>query len=65
MISATELVSYDSAKALLLESLGLQDGIAVHFTAGLSAGLAATILGSPADVVGTRLMAQVVTHSSQ
>ena len=38
----------------------LPEGIAVHFTAGLSAGLAATILGSPADVVGTRLMAQVM-----
>lgn len=59
VISATEIVSYDSAKALLREALGMPDGIGLHFIAGLSAGLAATALGSPADVVGTRLMAQV------
>ncbi|KAK9826666.1 hypothetical protein WJX74_008755 [Apatococcus lobatus] len=58
VISATELVSYDTAKALLLDTLGLPEGVGVHFMAGLSAGLAATALGSPADVVGTRLMAQ-------
>ena len=63
VISATELVSYDTVKALLLEKLGLQEGMGVHFTAGLSAGLAATALGSPADVVGTRLMAQVRSTS--
>lgn len=56
IISATELVSYDSAKQAIL-SAGFQDGIGVHLTSGLTAGLAATILGSPWDVIGTRLMA--------
>lgn len=56
IISATELVSYDSAKQAILHS-GFQDGIGVHLASGLTAGLAATVLGSPWDVIGTRLMA--------
>lgn len=56
IISATELVSYDQAKQTLLEH-GFQDGIGVHLLCGLTAGLAATTLGSPWDVIGTRLMA--------
>ena len=31
-----------------------QDGIGVHLLCGLTAGLAATTLGSPWDVIGTR-----------
>lgn len=56
IISATELVSYDSAKQAILHA-GFQDGIGVHLASGLTAGLAATVLGSPWDVIGTRLMA--------
>ena len=36
----------------------MQDNVGLHFSAGLGAGLAATILGSPWDVIGTRLMAR-------
>ena len=56
IISATELVSYDSAKIAILHA-GFADGIGVHLASGLTAGLAATVLGSPWDVIGTRLMA--------
>lgn len=57
IISATELVTYDTAKQALLDA-GYQDGIPIHFTAGITAGFAATVLGSPWDVIGTRLMAE-------
>lgn len=58
VISATELVAYSECKTLLLYHVGVPDGVGVHFTAGLGAGLAATVLGSPWDVIGTRLMAR-------
>ena len=50
-------VSYDTVKSALIH-LGMPDNIGLHFTAGLSAGFAATVLGSPWDVIGTRLMAR-------
>jgi len=34
------------------------DGVALHLGSGLLAGLVATLLGSPADVIGTRVIAQ-------
>ena len=57
VVNATELVAYDQAKQTLLgPTIGMQDGIGAHILAGLSAGLAATLLGSPVDVVKTRVM---------
>lgn len=56
IISATEIVTYDVTKQKLLE-LGFDDSPMTHFTAGTTAGFAATVLGSPWDVLGTRLMA--------
>lgn len=50
-------VSYDTAKHWLLR-MGMPDDTGLHFSAGLSAGFAATVLGSPWDVIGTRLMAR-------
>lgn len=63
IISATELVTYDQAKGTLLK-LGLPDGIGLHLASGLTAGLAATILGSPWDVIGTRIMAVAKSKKS-
>eukprot|EP00884_Botryococcus_braunii_P003416 jgi/Botrbrau1/13075/Bobra.0187s0037.1 len=56
IISATEIVTYDVTKQELLQ-LGFEDSAATHFVAGTTAGFAATVLGSPWDVLGTRLMA--------
>jgi len=57
IISSAELVTYDTAKAMLLQ-WGYKDGTWCHITSGLTAGLVATLLGSPADVLGTRLVVQ-------
>ncbi len=42
--------------------MGFADSIPTHFAAGMTAGLAATVLGSPWDVIGTRLMADSGQH---
>ncbi len=42
---------------MLLHRFGLEDGLPVHFSAGAFAGLMATVLGAPVDVVKTRIMA--------
>lgn len=55
VVNATELVAYDQAKQTLLK-LGAPDNIVTHIGSGLSAGLAATLLGSPVDVIKTRVM---------
>lgn len=57
-ISAVELTGYSKTKEGLI-SLGYPDSTATHVGAGLAAGFMATVLGSPADVVGTRLVATV------
>jgi len=56
VVNATELVAYDQAKQTFL-ALGRPDNVPTHILSGLTAGLAATLLGSPVDVVKTRVMA--------
>ena len=56
VVNATELVAYDQAKQVYLAS-GMGDNMATHVCSALTAGLAATMLGSPVDVVKTRVMA--------
>jgi len=56
VVNATELVAYDQSKQIMVKSFGLPDNIATHIIAGLCAGLSATLLGSPVDVVKTRVM---------
>lgn len=56
VVNATELVAYDQSKQFLLKTVGLPDNIWAHIGAGLMAGLSATLLGSPVDVVKTRVM---------
>jgi len=56
VVNATELVAYDQTKQTLLHTVKLKDGVPVHLISGLSAGLCATLLGSPVDVIKTRVM---------
>lgn len=57
IINATELASYETAKEFFLHNAGMKDGLSVHFLSGACAGLMATIIGNPVDVVKTRVMA--------
>jgi solute carrier family 25 (mitochondrial uncoupling protein), member 8/9 len=55
IISSSELVAYDVSKRKYAAA-GVPDGPGLHMLAGLTAGLVATILGNPMDVVSTRIM---------
>jgi solute carrier family 25 uncoupling protein 8/9 len=55
IINATELASYEQCKEALIAA-GAQDGLPVHIGAGVGAGLMATLIGNPVDVIKTRVM---------
>ncbi|GLC46638.1 Matrilysin [Pleodorina starrii] len=55
IINAAELASYDQIKQSLL-SAGLSDNVGTHLLAGLGAGFFAVCIGSPVDVVKSRIM---------
>jgi len=65
VVNATELVAYDQTKQTLLHTLNFKDGIPVHLISGLSAGLCATLLGSPVDVIKTRVMSAKSTTGGE
>ena len=56
MINAAELASYDQYKQMMLASGFLKDGIPCHLTCACLAGFTACIVGSPVDVLKTRIM---------
>mmetsp|Transcript_11234 Transcript_11234/g.41128 ORF Transcript_11234/g.41128 Transcript_11234/m.41128 type:complete len:306 (+) Transcript_11234:81-998(+) len=56
VINAAELATYDQVKQAVLASGLVQDGIACHLISGLGAGFCAVCVGSPVDVVKSRVM---------
>ncbi|KAI8099199.1 mitochondrial carrier domain-containing protein [Halteromyces radiatus] len=56
LITVSQMTSYDEFKIGLVNTLGWYDGMMTHFTASLLAGLVATTVCSPLDVVKTRIM---------
>nr|XP_033791486.1 mitochondrial uncoupling protein 4 [Geotrypetes seraphini] len=58
LVNLGDLTTYDSAKHFLLLNMHLQDGILCHSIASLCSGLIAAILGTPADVIKSRIMNQ-------
>ncbi|KAJ2657330.1 hypothetical protein IWW48_004574 [Coemansia sp. RSA 1200] len=63
LASASQFVSYDVLKARLLAA-GYPDSPPVHFAASFMAGLVATTVCSPVDVVKSRTMAALRRHPS-
>lgn len=55
-INAAELASYDQIKQTILRAGLMSDGVPCHLVCGASAGFIATVIGSPVDVVKTRMM---------
>ena len=55
IINAAELSTYDQTKETLLR-MGYQECIPLHIVCGMNAGFVACCVGSPADVLGTRIM---------
>ncbi|KAJ2453787.1 Mitochondrial dicarboxylate transporter [Coemansia sp. RSA 2336] len=58
LATGSQFVSYDILKAYLLDA-GYPDSLSVHFTASFIAGLVATTVCSPADVIKSRVMASL------
>lgn len=58
IINAAELASYDQIKQSLLESGMFQDNVYCHLASGLGAGFVAVCVGSPVDVVKSRMMGE-------
>lgn len=57
LMTASQVVTYDFAKSILVDNLNLDPSKkSTHFSASLLAGLVATTVCSPADVVKTRIM---------
>ena len=56
IINAAELASYDQYKQMALESGYFKDGTLCHLFCGTCAGFTAVIVGSPVDVLKTRMM---------
>jgi solute carrier family 25 uncoupling protein 8/9 len=56
IINAAELASYDQVKQTLLKLPGFSDNVVTHLLSGLGAGFIAVCVGSPVDVVKSRMM---------
>ncbi|KAG6603605.1 mitochondrial uncoupling protein 1-like [Cucurbita maxima] len=56
IINAAELASYDQVKQTILKIPGFTDNVITHLLAGLGAGFFAVCIGSPVDVVKSRMM---------
>ncbi|CAO3697287.1 unnamed protein product [Rhizopus stolonifer] len=56
LITVSQMTSYDLFKQACIDRLGLDSGLTTHFVSSLLAGLVATTVCSPLDVVKTRIM---------
>ncbi|KAI0689966.1 mitochondrial carrier [Cytidiella melzeri] len=56
VLSASQICSYDQVKQTLKKRGIMQEGLGLHFTASLFAGLFCSITSNPVDVVKVRLM---------
>ena len=56
MVTIGQLAFYDEFKSQLLKTKYFQDNLTTHFTASLLAGVGATVITMPLDVLKTRLM---------
>ncbi|KAI4882122.1 hypothetical protein NFI96_010749 [Prochilodus magdalenae] len=58
LVNLGDLATYDSVKHLLLRNTSLEDNCLCHGLASTCSGLVAATMGTPADVVKTRIMNQ-------
>jgi len=59
IINAAELASYDQFKQIAVQNFGQKDSLPLHIACSFGAGFNAVCVGSPVDVLKTRLMNKV------
>ncbi|XP_031386129.1 mitochondrial uncoupling protein 2-like isoform X2 [Punica granatum] len=64
VINAAELASYDQVKMTILKIPGFVDNVLTQILAGLGAGFFAVCIGSPIDVVKSRMMGDSTYRST-
>ncbi|KPM04768.1 mitochondrial uncoupling protein 4-like protein [Sarcoptes scabiei] len=57
-VNLGDLTTYDTAKHLILKHTNMQDNYYLHALSSVCSGLVAALLGTPADVIKTRVMNQ-------
>ena len=62
VINAAEIATYDQYKQIFLQYLRAPDNIWLHFVCAFLAGFTACCVGSPFDVVKTRMMNAAVPY---
>lgn len=65
LVNLGDLTTYDSVKRYVLKTTGLPDCHLVHIISSVCAGFVAAMLGTPADVVKTRIMNQPTDQSGR
>ncbi|RUS72343.1 hypothetical protein EGW08_019901 [Elysia chlorotica] len=58
LVNLGDLATYDTAKHLILVKTNLKDNYVTHTLASACSGVVAAIMGTPADVIKTRIMNQ-------
>lgn len=58
LVNLGDLTTYDTVKRFVIKKTGLPDCHLVHVISSICAGLVAAVMGTPADVVKTRVMNQ-------
>lgn len=58
LVNLGDLTTYDTVKRFIMNNTGLPDCHSVHVMSSICAGLVAATMGTPADVVKTRIMNQ-------
>lgn len=56
IINAAEIASYDQYKQIATQNVGMSEGMHTHLLCAAAAGFNAAVVGSPVDVIKTRMM---------
>ena len=62
IINVGETVVYDAVKDAIIQGGYMVDGIPLHFTSAVVAGVTATFVASPVDVIKTRSVTHIFSH---
>lgn len=65
LVNLGDLTTYDTVKRYVLRTTGLPDTHVVHIISSVCAGFVAAIMGTPADVIKTRIMNQPTDQSGR